>query len=64
MYSARFITSRIRIALKLRGQQVLFQTLPGIFEVAHLDNKLPDRDLRSVKGPSNTYPCFFQLQRS
>lgn len=49
--SAPLITSRIRIALKLRGQQVVFQTLPGVFEVAHLDKKLLERDLRSTKGP-------------
>jgi len=44
------IARRICIALRLCGQQVMFQTLHGLFEVAHVDEKLPERGLCYMKG--------------
>jgi len=47
---SHLVAGRICIALKLRGQQVMSQTLHRLFEVAHVDNKLPERGLCYMKG--------------
>jgi hypothetical protein len=59
-YWATLIGNRICIALQLYGIQVAFHTLPGIFEVVHNDQKIPESDARHLGGTVKCLP-FYEL---